>query len=333
METMLRHWTLLRCVKREPQRKTARELTAELTEQGFSVTKRSVERDLQNLSVVFPLYCDDRGSPYGWCWKREAPTFDIPGMGVETALTFVVMDRFARHLLPTNVTEAFAPHVERARQVLSSLDDEFGAGAWPERVRFLSRSLPLHPPAVDPGVTDVVYRALLQGKCFTAGYRSRAQGGDQAREYVVNPLGLVFRDEVTYVVGTLWQYDDIRQLALHRFEWAELLDEAAAHRPDFDLDDYIAEGHFQVPYTDQTLKLRARVERGAAFHLRETALAEDQVLEPVDDHNMELRATVHDTQQLRWWLLGFGPSIEVLKPAKLRREIAQTAKAAAALYQ
>jgi len=199
METMLRHWSLLRAVTREPYRKSARELTEALVEQGFSVTKRSVERDLQNLSLIFPLYCDDRGSPYGWCWKREAPPFDIPGMGVETALTFVVIDRFARHLLPTNVVETFRPHVERAQQVLGSLDEPFGAGAWPERVRFLSRSLPLHPPAVDAHVSDVVYRALLQGKCFSGGYRSRVQGGDQTREYVVNPLGLVFRDEVTYV--------------------------------------------------------------------------------------------------------------------------------------
>jgi len=81
------------------------------------------------------------------------------------------------------------------------------------------------------------------------------------------------------------------------------------------------------------LKLRARVARGAAFHLRETALADDQVLAPVDDDVMELRATVNDTQQLRWWLLGFGPSIEVVKPAKLRRELANTAAATAALYQ
>lgn len=33
-----------------------------------------------------------------------------------------------------------------------------------------------------------------------------------------------------------------------------------------------------------------------------------------------VRATVADTTQLRWWLLGFGEKVEVLKPKRLREE-------------
>jgi len=42
--------------------------------------------------------------------------------------------------------------------------------------------------------------------------------------YTVNPLGLVMRDGTTYLVCTLLDYTDIRQLAMHRMGSAQLLD-------------------------------------------------------------------------------------------------------------
>ena len=46
-----------------------------------------------------------------------------------------------------------------------------------------------------------------------------------------------------------------------------------------------------------------------------------------------LTATVADTAELRWWLLGFGDGVEVLGPKALRREIGETASNVARMYQ
>jgi predicted DNA-binding transcriptional regulator YafY len=40
----------------------------------------------------------------------------------------------------------------------------------------------------------------------------------------------------------------------------------------------------------------------------------------LDNGQSLFRATVRDTGQLRWWLLGFADQIEVLKPEALREE-------------
>jgi predicted DNA-binding transcriptional regulator YafY len=37
----------------------------------------------------------------------------------------------------------------------------------------------------------------------------------------------------------------------------------------------------------------------------------------VDEGHMLVTATVHDSQQLEWWLRGFGRAVEVNKPANL----------------
>ncbi|WP_449425490.1 hypothetical protein [Rhodanobacter lindaniclasticus] len=46
-----------------------------------------------------------------------------------------------------------------------------------------------------------------------------------------------------------------------------------------------------------------------------------------------LHATVANTDQLRWWLRSFGPNVEVVKPASLRRKLAEEFAEMAELYQ
>lgn len=55
METMLRHWTLLRTVPRAPRKLDARSLTDRLREEGFDISKRTIERDLRKLSAAHHL--------------------------------------------------------------------------------------------------------------------------------------------------------------------------------------------------------------------------------------------------------------------------------------
>jgi predicted DNA-binding transcriptional regulator YafY len=59
--------------------------------------------------------------------------------------------------------------------------------------------------------------------------------------------------------------------------------------------------------------------------LRESPIADDQVIEDVDEDNVLLRATVPDTLELRLWLRGFGDEVMVVKPDSLRGEFQEMA--------
>ena len=71
---------MLRLIPRYPRKITAREISEMLGGHDFDVSKRTIERDLQSLSEVFPLVCDDRDKPFGWSWNKGAASFDLPGM-------------------------------------------------------------------------------------------------------------------------------------------------------------------------------------------------------------------------------------------------------------
>jgi len=59
----------------------------------------------------------------------------------------------------------------------------------------------------------------------------------------------------------------------------------------------------------------------AADHLYETPVNETQILKEIEPGVTELRVQVQNTEELKWWILGLGANVEVVKPVKLRNQI------------
>lgn len=77
--TIARQWELLKLLPHRYPGSTARQLQQALLDAGHRASKRTVERDLQELSSLFPLYCNDKGIPYGWYWQPgQKPA--LPGL-------------------------------------------------------------------------------------------------------------------------------------------------------------------------------------------------------------------------------------------------------------
>lgn len=323
-----RHWHTLRLIPRAPRKIDTATLTAKLADRGYHIDQRSVQRDLNKLSGPFPLICDTRSRPYGWSWSRDAVSFDIPGMDMHTALAFRLAAEHLAPLLPSATVADLRPHFSRAKQTLAAM--EGGVSAWASAVRTLPAGLPRLPAQVDRDVLEAVHTGLLRQQRLQLRYLPR--GVKAAKRYVANPLGLVYRDGSGYLVASLWDYDNVLQLALSRLQSAELLAEPRHVPPGFELDTYLASGAFGFQVSDAPVALVAWLAEGAAFRLREAPLSIDQRLTELADGRVELRATLPDTQALRVWLRGHGALCEVREPASLRAELAAEARSLAGVY-
>jgi predicted DNA-binding transcriptional regulator YafY len=329
-EILLRQWLMLGMIPREPRKIHTSILQRRLEEQGYPVSRRTIQRDLQQLAVVFPLRCDESAKPYGWQWMQDGKVMDIPGMEPAAALAFQLAETYLKPLLPRTMLRYLDPHFRRAREILAQMQGA-GVGMWPAKVRVISRGPALLLPEVKPEVQEIVYQALFEERRFAASYRSRE--ASKPSDYDVNPLGLVFRHGIIYLVCTFRDSNDIRQLALHRMISSRLLDSRRRVPPGFSLDTYIRQGEFGYPVSREKIKLRVLFDRGSARHLYETPLSPDQKLKEKHDGRVLLEATVLDTLELRWWLLGFGDGVEVLEPKKLRSEFKRIAQSMAERYR
>lgn len=318
---MIRHWHLLRIIPRYPKKITAREAQESLASHDIEVAKRTIERDLQTLSEIFPITSDERNKPYGWSWQKDAPSFDLPGLSSTEALAMKLVEEYLRPLLPASITDQLKPHFRAADEVLSKSPKSTKAAAWTRKIHIVPPAQPLLPPAIKAKVQRNAYEALLQDRQVEAVYLRR--GDAVPVKYTLHPLAVVQRGAVTYLVATIFDYKDVHLFALHRFQDVSLLDELAHRPPGFDLGEYVASGAFGFG-DGKIIRLQVLFTRDAAEHLHETPLSADQILKPHDNAQMKLTATVADTPQLRWWLLGFGDAVEVIAPAALRSLMAST---------
>lgn len=328
-DTILRYLAMLQNIPASPRKISARQLHAALKAESFEVDVRSIERDLHKLSTVVGLVSDE-GRPAGWSWSQYAPAISMPGMNNATALTYELLQRYLQPVLPRQMLASMEPQFKEARHALDRIAT-MPISRWVKRIAVLPTGHQLVPPQLDEHVLDVVYDSLLKDLRFEADYQSVDAAAPTRME--VNPLGLVYRQGVHYLVATLWGYADPRHMALHRMSNATSLDKSATPIDGFDFERYVREEKsFDYP-SGSDIRLELRVEPWLAKHLEESRLADDQVIaSESEDQWSRVVAKVANTDQLFWWLRGLGSSVEVIKPVALRRRMIEQAQQLSEMY-
>jgi predicted DNA-binding transcriptional regulator YafY len=273
---------------------------------------------------------------------------DTPSISPSEALTFLMTEEHLRGVMPASTMLQMKRYFDLARQRLGLAVPRAGAATkaelqttvetnWRDKVRVLPSNQPLLAPAISPSCQDAqaaVQEALLLGlQCEVIYLKRDAAAPD---EYPIHPLGLVQRGQLAYLICTIKSYSDIKLLAMHRLQRAKLTAHKAARPAGFNLDAYIATGalgwNTAGGCDSEAIVLKARFAAATAVHLRETPLSKDQVMTDESDGHALVTASVQLTQQLVWWLLGFGDAVEVLEPLALRTQIQGTVRRMAAHY-
>jgi len=319
---------MLQLIPRRPPGLTAGELRARLGERDFDINLRTVQRDLNYLSSMFPITSEGERPQY-WFWAVDAQALSIPAQDAHSALMWRLIEEHLKPLLPRAIQRDAEPQFAAARAYLESLG-KGKVSRWKDRVRVIPRAFQLQVPQIPDEVMAAIQEALFQRCQLKVAYRSR--GASRTQSWCVNPLGLVLREGIVYLLATIEDYEDLRQLVAHRVVSAAVIDEAVREQEGFDLDDYIRQGGFAY-VEGGPVRLRMRVDPYAAEHLLESPISSDQRSKLLPDGRVELTATVVETKQLRWWLTGFGEALEVVGPAELRNAIAEQAEAVAEMYR
>lgn len=303
-------------------------IATRLAAQGIEPQKRTLQRDVLRLqSMGLGLEnIDPTVRPYRWRFGQHAKPLFVPGVDPQAALALRLLELHLERLVPRSTMRALQPSMKAARTALEGKP----VARWLDRVRLIPRSQPLLPPKVDGAVVGAVHEALLYGRQLKVRYQKPL--ANEPRDMILHPLGLVHRDAVAYLIATAWTYTDPRPYPLHRMASAELVDDKAKVLEGFNLDAWIGEGQLAFKVGPE-LELELLFDPAAGQILQESPLSPAQTATVRRDGRVLIRAKVPDTVVLRSWLLGFGPAVEVMKPAALRTAIAQAHHAARARYR
>lgn len=322
-ESALRLLLLLKHIPREPIFISSKALLEHMWDEGYSVSLRTIQRDLSSLSLHFPLIqnaAQGRGKTgVGWAFSRDSQHTSFPLMGSASAFTFCMAMQHLKHLFPPKVLEHLEPFRMEAENALFRHQSQHYR-AWLNKVRVVPQAF-LQPPSYGETV-ELLYEALLKNRQCRATYK-------EVPDRVIHPYGLVQQGHTIYLICRFYDYEDIRITALHRYSDIQILDEPVHPYPEFRIDDYLDEGAMSWPApTRELLDLELELDQWLAEYVAEIPLSDDQKITDSgrDSESYTLTAKVLDSQQLRYWLLSQGAQLEIIKPQELRqwmRELVQ----------
>ena len=240
------------------------------------------------------------------------------------AATWDLVHRYLKPLMAKDALEKLDPVFREARSWFEK-HRPIGKRYWSDKVAYVPRGFALQPAKVAPGIADQVYDALHRNRQMDIWYK------DNAEPQRVHPYALVDRGAVRYLVVRFWQYEDYRHLALQRLRKVRVLDDDVDRAGDFDLDRYLRDSQMNLPY-GETIEVVLNFKGRAGDHLYETPINASQSLQKLDDGTL-LTTHLEHTQELVWWILGFGASVEVVEPQGLREEVADEVLRAQKLYK
>ncbi len=335
---LLRQWELLKLlsVARYAQQDVgkwdkASELCKKLKDLGYSVTVRTVQRDMLLLRDIFPGIESNTQNPkeYGWRWRKGAK-LDIQGLSMSEALMLAMAELNLKSALPSATFESLEPlfHMAKGQIEKHSAVNSHTPKNWLSKVKILADNQLSIPPQIDLEIHKIISIALMCDKQVKALYRK--SGAGHAKEYILNPLGLICKGQLIYLVATVKEYQDVMLFALHRFSQATELNTSAIIPQGFNLDNEIRNGKMDFGATNTQIALEFHCDQELMNYLVDVKLSVDQTITQAEGRYL-ITATVMQTWKLEWWLMGHADKLEIISPQWLRDSIQE--KLIAALEQ
>jgi predicted DNA-binding transcriptional regulator YafY len=305
-----RQWKIIRSLIASKQGKSVQDLALEL-----SCHARTVYRDLEALQVAgFPVYTERKNQKNYWALVESAKHhIPIPFNIAELMALY-----FSSDMLKTLKNTLFYDS-------LTSLFQKIKATLPPEYTTYLRHvesSLKVDlKPTKNYGrfrtIIDQINQAILDRQHVRITYFVMSRRKSSRR--LVAPYKLWFFDGTFYMLGFCHLRKDIRLFAVDRIRKLVLTDTTFETPQNFDIENLLRTsfGAFFGEPVQVIIHFSPRV----AGYIDEKCWHESQVVERQKDGSLVFKVKISGTEEIKFWILGWGKDAVVLEPDDLREEI------------
>ncbi|MCD6304208.1 MAG: WYL domain-containing protein [Planctomycetes bacterium] len=321
-ERLLRQWELLKTLQAHRFGVTAGELAERL-----GCAKRTVQRDLAVLRLVFPVEYEQRdlGRRY---WKLTGGFLE--SQKLQLSLTEMLSLHLAQKLLAplagTPMGDGLATALHKIRAVLPA-----GALSHFRELdeTFFIKSIGREDYSSRGAEVALLNEAVLHRRVVRVTYHSASRG--RLLDTELHPYGMILLGASLYCVGYLAEYGEVRTLKVSRIKRVAATGRSFDRPAAFSLARH-TQGAFGVFGPGRVRTVRVRFTGWAATNVREHRWHASQRIIADDGERLTAQFELASTVEFKRWLLGFGRCAVVLRPSDFAREIADELAAAAGNY-
>jgi predicted DNA-binding transcriptional regulator YafY len=298
---------------------TARDLAARL-----EVSARTIHRDMEALSGAGIPVVAERGTGGGWSLLGEYRT-NLTGLN-EAEIQSLFVIKPSRLLADLNLEKA----AEGAfLKLLAALPSVFRRGAEYARQRIYVDVTGWNRAEESVPHLHRLQEAIWQERRVRLRY---ARGDCEAVERVADPLGLVAKGSVWYLVAAV--EGKTRSYRVSRVEGVEVLDDVCRRPPDFDLAAFWEQSaaEYRAHLPSYRARVRVRREIMARMPYAGRFARVERTGEPGEDGWVEVSLRFDAEEMACEYALSFGTQLEVLEPAALRARVLAAARSVVDFY-
>ncbi len=322
--TLERQWAFIRILGAAGNGVTAQELAVRA-----NVSERTVKRDLRFLKQVGFPFEESSGEHNLKYWRVDAERALPAALRWDEAAAMFIGRQLMQSLDGTWFAESFGHLAEKVELALSN-----------EAKKLLERmasSILIHTgPRADYSFNrehlEALQIAVDERRLTWLTYHS--QSATEPVTYEVHPYGLVFAKNSIYLIAFSTSHREVRHFKLDRIKDVDAQQLKFPKPADFDLTEHLANSWsiFKGRATEP-IEVRVRFAPEVSRYVQEKRWHASQVLSPQPDGSLIAEFTLTATEELKAWLLSFGPKAEVLAPLSLRDEVISDLQAALQSYQ
>jgi len=290
------------------------------------VGPRTIYRDLQALrSVDVPIEFDSKAERYFLAGQLAMPPTEFTS---DEALKLVALTaEFGR--------EHQLPFYDSAYDATSKLQSRFPV-AVRRSIRELSKLIKIRPERVSYSEgQESAFRALIscvqKHRVLRIEYQSLTEW--EIINTVLSPYLFFFCKHAWYVIGRSSLHREVRIFNVLRIKSYEMLNKRFVVPRTFNLDRYLGNAWHMIRERGRNHHVVIRFSQMMAKNVAEVRWHRTQRTKFLADGSLDFRVTVSGFSEIQWWILGYCDQAEVLRPAKLRRIIAQRARKLADMYR
>lgn len=308
---------ILSLLSQNPIGYTAEEIVEKLKKWEVVLTKRTIQRDIDELSMSYAIEEEERdGRTYFKARKFNMKNVDLTTRDL-LAITF--MQRLVQQYAHTTMGVAAEEMLQKIAANTGNLNQK--------HLEELEQAIRIVNPNewknqdIDPQIEQLITAAIEKQNKIEILYHS--WNGDAVTKRVIHPYSLILLDQYLCVEGYCELRKEIRTFRVSRIQKIHVLKEHFQIREDYQQKEQ--KGKFIYLGGKQQEDLVIQFDARTGRYVREyEAHRADRLTENADGLLFEKRTAI--TSEVKKWILQFGGGARVLSPQSLAEQIVEEAE-------
>jgi predicted DNA-binding transcriptional regulator YafY len=289
------------------------------------VSRRTVYRDLATIEKA--------GIPF--FYDAATQTYRIHASGLLPAINLTLEEALALVLLATELGQSgrvpfFGPARDAAAKIESSLPLGLRASLGNLLQNMAVRPGPMARHNALQDTYRLVQRAIARRETLEAVYISFHDTGQIRTQ--LEPYWLLFCERAWYVIGRSSRHRAVRTFKLGRFKSLTPAGVRFKVPHGASIEKHLGNA-WRLMRGPQAYKVELKFSPLIGPNVAEINWHKTQELKWDEDGAVHFSATVDGLDEILWWILGYGPEVEVIAPPELRRRVADMAHRTLTLYE